>query len=134
MGRHLSLVLLSSISFSPSHLGSKLRTHRFHFDMETSVTSTDKKHHQKNKIVTTMSFSVICNFEAPSDEHLRMHIRKEHDDRVLSCEKCEVTCRGRAKFKVHMRTHMTVTCKHCGKKILYNGRTSHMKQCIGENP
>ena len=36
-----------------------------------------------------MSFSVICNFEASSDENLRMHIRKEHDDRVLSCEKCE---------------------------------------------
>ena len=33
---------------------------------------------------------------------------------------------------MHIRTHMTVTCKHCGKKILYNSRTSHMKQCIGE--
>ena len=79
-----------------------------------------------------MLFYVICNFEAPSDENLRMHIRKEHDDRVLSCEKCEVTCTGRTKSKMHIRTHMTVTCKHCGKKILYNSRTSHMKQCFGE--
>ena len=81
-----------------------------------------------------MSFCIICNFEVPSDEHLRMHIRKKHDDHVLFCEKCEVTCTRRNKFKVHMRPHMKVTCKHCGKKILYNGRTSHMKQCIGENP
>ena len=43
---HLSLVLLSSVSFSSSHLGSKLRTHHSHFGMEISVYSTDKKHHQ----------------------------------------------------------------------------------------
>ena len=40
----------------------------------------------------------ICRFEAPSDKHLRVHIKTKHDDRVLTCEKCELTCKGGRKL------------------------------------
>ena len=79
-----------------------------------------------------MFVCVICSFDAPSDENLKMHIRKEHDERVMSCEKCEALCKGRTKLMVHMQSHRETSCKNCGKKIPYNSRASHMKKCIGE--
>ena len=41
-----------------------------------------------------MPSCAICSIEASSDKVLRMHIQAKHDERVLKCEKCEVTCKG----------------------------------------
>jgi len=41
-----------------------------------------------------MPSCAICGFEASSDKLLKMHIQAKHDERVLKCEKCEVTCKG----------------------------------------
>ena len=51
--------------------------------------------------------------KASSDKLLRMHIQAKHDERVLKCEKCEVTCKGGRKLKTHMDSHREVNCKHC---------------------
>ena len=75
---------------------------------------------------------VICSFEALSEKHLRMHMQNEHDDSVITCEKCNKSCKGGRKFKTHMNSHREVNCKHCGKKIPYNSTTSHVTKCIGE--
>jgi len=77
-----------------------------------------------------MPSCAICNFEAPSEKHLRVHIESKHDDRVLTCEKCEKTCIGGRKLKTHMESHREVTCKHCENKIPYNSRSSHVTKCL----
>ena len=74
-----------------------------------------------------MPSCAICNFEAPSEKHLRVHIESKHDDRVLTCEKCEKTCIGGRKLKTHMESHREVTCKHCENKIPYNSRSQRKK-------
>ena len=79
-----------------------------------------------------MPSCAICGIEAPSDKHLRMHIKAKHDDRMLICEKCEVTCKGRRKLKTHMDSHREFTCKHCEKTIPYNSRSSHITKCVGD--
>ena len=53
-------------------------------------------------VFVTMPSCAICRFEAPSDKHLRMHIETKHDDRVLTCEKCENTCKGGRRLKTHI--------------------------------
>ena len=60
-------------------------------------------------------------------------MQNEHDDSVITCEKCNKSCKGGRKFKTHMNSHREVNCKHCGKKIPYNSTTSHVTKCIGEN-
>ena len=75
-----------------------------------------------------MHFCILCSFEATSDENLNMHILKKHDECVL----CEVTCKGRTKLIKHMQSHRQISYKHCGKKIPYNSKTNHLRQCIGE--
>ena len=79
-----------------------------------------------------MPSCAICNFEAPSEKHLRVHIESKHDDRVLTCEKCEKTCIGGRKLKTHMESHREVTCKHCENKIPNNRRSSHVTKCVGD--
>ena len=79
-----------------------------------------------------MPSCAICSIEAPSDKHLRLHIQAKHDDRVLTCEKCEVTCKGGMKLRTHMDSHRKITCKHCEKEIPYNSRSSHMTKCVGD--
>ena len=59
-------------------------------------------------------------------------MQNEHDDSVITCEKCNKSCKGGRKFKTHMNSHREVSCKHCGKKIPYNSTTSHVTKCIGE--
>ena len=65
-------------------------------------------------------------------KHLRMHIQSKHDDRVLTCEKCEKKCIGGIKLNTHMQSHKEVTCNHCEKRIPYNSRNSHMTKCVSE--
>ena len=79
-----------------------------------------------------MPSCAICGFEAPSENHLRVHIENKHDDRVLPCDKCEKTCIGGRKLKTHMESHREVTCKHCEKRIPYNSRSSHVTKCVGD--
>ena len=79
-----------------------------------------------------MPSCAICGFKASSDKLLRMHIQAKHDERVLKCEKCEVTCKGGRKLQTHMESHRKVNCKHCDKTILYNSRNSHTIKCVGE--
>ena len=74
----------------------------------------------------------ICSFQDLSGEKLRNHMRREHDERAFYCEKCEVTCKGRMKFKMHMASHRKISCKHCGQMIPYNSKSNHMRKCIGE--
>ena len=73
---------------------------------------------------------VIFSFEALSEKHLRMHMQNEHDDSVITCEKCNKSCKGGRKFKTHMNSHREVNCKHCGKKIPYNSTTSHVTRSV----
>ena len=40
-------------------------------------------------IKVKMPTCAICKIEAPSEKHLKVHIKAKHDDRVLTCEKCE---------------------------------------------
>ena len=54
------------------------------------------------------------------------------DERVLSFEKCEVTCTGSTKFMKHKQYDRQIRCTNCGKKIPYNSKTNHMRQCIRE--
>ena len=63
-----------------------------------------------------MPSCAICRIEAPSEKHLRMHIQAKHDDRVLTCEKCEKKCIGGIKLKTHMQSHKEVTRNYCEKK------------------
>lgn len=79
-----------------------------------------------------MPSCAICGFEASSDKLLKMHIQAKHDERVLKCEKCEVTCKGGRKLQTHMESHRKVNCKHCDKTIPYNSRNSHTIKCVGE--
>ena len=76
-----------------------------------------------------MPTCAICKIEAPSEKHLKVHIKAKHDDRVLTCEKCEKKCIGGTKLRTHMESHREVTCKHCEKRIPYNSRTSHKEKC-----
>ena len=64
-----------------------------------------------------MPSCAICRIEAPSEKHLRMHIQSKHDDRVLTCEKCEKKCIGGIKLNTHMQSHKEVTCNHCDKEL-----------------
>ena len=59
-------------------------------------------------------------------------MQNKHDDSVITCEKCNKSCKEWWKFKTHMNSHREVNCKHCGKKIPYNSATSHLTKCIGE--
>ena len=72
---------------------------------------------------------VVCSFEALSEKHLKLHMQNEHDDSVITCEKCNKSCKGGRKFKTHMNYHREGSC---GKKIPYNSTTSHVTKCIGE--
>ena len=83
-------------------------------------------------VFVTMPSCAICRFEAPSEKHLRMHIETKHDDRVLTCEKCENTCKGGRKLKTHMESHREITYNNCEKKIPYNSWNSHMTKCVGD--
>ena len=80
-------------------------------------------------IKVKMPTCAICKIEAPSEKHLKVHIKAKHDDRVLTCEKCEKKCIGGTKLRTHMESHREVTCKHCEKRIPYNSRTSHKEKC-----
>ena len=79
-----------------------------------------------------MPSCAICGFEAPSENHLRVHIENKHDDRVLTYDKCEKTCIGGRKLKTHMESHKEVTCKHCEERIPHNSRSSHVTKCVGD--
>jgi len=59
-------------------------------------------------------------------------MQNERDDSVITCEKCNTSCKGGRKFKTHINFHGEGSCKHCGKKIPYNSTTSHVTKCIGE--
>ena len=83
-------------------------------------------------VFVTMPSCAICRFEAPSDKHLRMHIETKHDDRVLTCEKCENTCKGGRRLKTHMESHREITYNNCEKRIPYNSWNSHMTKCVGD--
>ena len=48
-------------------------------------------------IKVKMPTYAICKIEAPSEKHLKVHIKAKHDDRVLTCEKCEKKCIGETK-------------------------------------
>ena len=72
-------------------------------------------------IKVKMPTCAICKIEAPSEKHLKVHIKAKHDDRVLTCEKCEKKCIGGTKLRTHMESHREVTCKHCEKRILAVG-------------
>ena len=37
-----------------------------------------------------MPSCAVCGTEAPSEKHLRQHIKSKHDDCVLKCEECDV--------------------------------------------
>ena len=52
-----------------------------------------------------MPSCAVCGTEAPSEKHLRQHIKSKHDDRVLKCEECDVTCKGAMKLKMHKNIH-----------------------------
>ena len=80
-------------------------------------------------IKVKMPTCAICKIEAPSEKHLKVHIKAKHDDRVLTCEKCEKKCIGGTKLRTHMEYHREVTCKHCEKRIPYNSRNSHKEKC-----
>ena len=79
-----------------------------------------------------MPSCAICRTKASLDKLLRMHIQAKHDERVLKCEKCEVTCKAGRKLQTHMESHRKVNCKHCDKTIPYNSRNSHTIKCVGE--
>ena len=72
-----------------------------------------------------MPSCAVCGTEAPSEKHLRQHIKSKHDDRVLKCEECDVTCKGAMKLKMHKNIHRVVSCKNCDKVIPYNSSSSH---------
>ena len=76
--------------------------------------------------------SAVCGTEAPSEKHLRQHIKSKHDDRVLKCEECDVTCKGAMKLQVHKNIHRVVSCKNCDKVIPYNSSSSHKIMCGGD--
>ena len=79
-----------------------------------------------------MPSCAVCGTEAPSEKHLRQHIKSKHDDRVLKCEECDVTCKGAMKLKVHKNIHRVVSCKNCDKVIPYNSSSSHKIMCGGD--
>ena len=79
-----------------------------------------------------MPSCAVCGTEAPSEKHLRQHIKSKHDDRVLKCEECDVTCKGAMKLKMHKNIHRVVSCKNCDKVIPYNSSSSHKIMCGGD--
>ena len=44
----------------------------------------------------------VCGTEAPSEKNLKQHIHSKHDDCVLKCEVCDVTCKGGMKLKIRV--------------------------------
>ena len=98
--------------------------HTYAADLDLPVPQTEVRIHPS----VHLSSCAICRIEAPFEKHLRMHIQAKHDDRVLTCEKCEKKCIGGIKLK----THKEVTCNHCEKRIPYNSRNSHMAKCVSE--
>ena len=98
--------------------------HTYAADLDLPVPQTEVRIHPS----VHLSSCAICRIEAPFEKHLRMHIQAKHDDRVLTCEKCEKKCIGGIKLK----THKEVTCNHCKKRIPYNSRNSHMAKCVSE--
>ena len=126
--QHLSSVTLSNISRSSKVVVPKFKTYQIQnipFYSHTIFFLVRKYHHiwhtkhlcQQNKSAVAMLPCVICSFEALSEKHLRMHMQNEHDDSVITCEKCNKSCKGGRKFKTHMNSHREVNCKDCGKKI-----------------
>ena len=58
-----------------------------------------------------------------------MHIQAKHDDRVLTCEKCEKKCIGGIKLK----THKEVTCNHCKKEFHTTAETVTWQSVLVKN-
>ena len=79
-----------------------------------------------------MPSCAVCGTEAPSEKHLRQHIKSKPDDRVLKCEECDVTFKGAMKLKMHKNIHRVVSCKNCDKVIPYNSSSSHKIMCGGD--
>ena len=71
-----------------------------------------------------------CDLTSKGRTKLKTHMIEKHD--VFSCEKCGVTRKGKIKLKSHMQSHREISCKHCEKKIPSNSRSSHMRKCLGE--
>ena len=96
----------------------------------TTRTIASRKKFQSNPV--SMPSCAVCGTEAPSEKHLRQHIKSKHDDRVLKCEECDVTCKGAMKLQVHKNIHRVVSCKNCDKVIPYNSSSSHKIMCGGD--
>ena len=111
--RHLSSVTLSNVSRSSNVVVPKFKTyqilnipfytHTIFFLVRKYYHIRHTKHHcQQNKSAVAMLPCVVCSFEALSEKHLRMHMQNEHDDSVITCEKCNKSCKEWRKFKTHM--------------------------------
>ena len=96
----------------------------------TTRTIASRKKFQSNPV--SMPSCAVCGTEAPSEKHLRQHIKSKHDDRVLKCKVCDVTCKGAMKLQVHKNIHRVVSCKNCDKVIPYNSSSSHKIMCGGD--
>lgn len=78
----------------------------------------------------SLCFCPTCKMRLPNETYLDMHVKAEHDDRDLSCEKCDRRFASAKYFRIHMQSaHFGHEDEDLGFKCPKCAKISKNKKC-----